>query len=164
MRRDDHEARPGEERIDPPAQTDAAIRFIGRIRTPWRDRSQCPKNSREAIALGDEALATIEFDQPFARGLRGVEGFSHLWVLYWMDRSARDLIVQTPAHVRTPRGVFALRSPARPNPVAMAAVQLVEVREASLIVLGVDCLDGTPLVDLKPYFASSDAIMDAVRP
>ncbi|MBN9063476.1 MAG: tRNA (N6-threonylcarbamoyladenosine(37)-N6)-methyltransferase TrmO [Rhizobiales bacterium 65-9] len=164
MEPDPREPRPGEIRIDLPAPTDAAIRFIGRIRTPWRERSHCPKNSREAIARGDQALASVEIDPRFADGLRGVEGFSHLWILYWMDRGARDLIMQAPAHLAEPRGVFALRSPARPNPIAMAAARLIEVKATSLLVLGVDCLDGTPLVDVKPYFASTDAIADAVRP
>jgi tRNA (Thr-GGU) A37 N-methylase len=83
-------------------------------------------------------------------------------VLYWMDRSRRDLVVQVPRHYGTPRGTFALRSPARPNPIAMSVAKLIELNGPRLSVVGLDCLDDTPLLDLKPYFASTDAAPDAV--
>lgn len=159
---DRYSVRPGEKSIELPAQTDAAVYFIGRIRTPWKDRKDCPKNAREARESG--AVCTLEIDPRWAEGLSGVETCSHLVVLYWMDQSRRDLVTQVPARDRatgTGRGTFSLRSPARPNPIAMSVVQLLKVDGVRLSVVGLDCLDGTPLLDLKPYFASTDSITDA---
>jgi tRNA-Thr(GGU) m(6)t(6)A37 methyltransferase TsaA len=151
--------RPGEVAVDLPPQTDASLYFIGRIRTPWTDRGQAPKNARESRELG--TVCTVEVDPRWRQALAGVETCSHLILLYWMDRARRDLAVQAPAHYREGRGTFALRSPARPNPIALAAVRLVKVEGTRLHVVGVDCLDGTPLLDIKPYFASADSIPDA---
>jgi len=159
---DRYGVRPGEKSIALPAQADASVYFIGRIHTPWKARKDCPKNAREARETG--ALCTIELDPRWAEGLKGVETCSHLVILYWMDQSRRDLVLQVPGGDRaagTQRGTFSLRSPARPNPVAMSVVQLVKVEGTRLSVIGLDCLDGTPLIDLKPYFASTDAVPDA---
>jgi len=82
-------------------------------------------------------------------------------VLYWMDKARRDLVLQAPRHYATQRGTFALRSPVRPNPIAASVVELVKVDGTRLTVRGLDCLDGTPLLDIKPYFASTDAVTDA---
>ena len=153
---DRSDPRPGELRVAPPPGFDAGLYFIGRIRTPWYRLSECPKNSGEA-----DALCTIALDARYAPGLKDVETCTHLVVLYWMSEAARDLIVQQPRHYTEPHGVFALRSPARPNPVAMAVVELQSIDGATLRVRGLDCLDGTPLLDIKPYFASTDAKPDA---
>jgi tRNA-Thr(GGU) m(6)t(6)A37 methyltransferase TsaA len=82
-------------------------------------------------------------------------------VLYWMDRARRDLVLQAPHHYGEQRGTFALRSPVRPNPIAMSVVRLLRMDGTALSVIGLDCLDGTPLIDIKPYFASTDAVPDA---
>jgi tRNA (Thr-GGU) A37 N-methylase len=79
-----------------------------------------------------------------------------------MDKSRRDLVVQVPHHYGAGRGTFALRSPARPNPIAMSVVRLMGIRDTTLSVVGLDCLDNTPLIDLKPYFASTDAVSEAI--
>ena len=78
-----------------------------------------------------------------------------------MNRSRRDLVLQVPRHYGVGRGTFALRSPARPNPIAMSMVRLVRIDGTTLSVVGLDCLNDTPLIDIKPYFASIDAIPDA---
>ena len=140
-----------------PAHTDAGVYFIGRIRTPWTRREDCPKNTRES-----DALCTIEIDPLWAGALDGVETCSHLVVLYWMDKSRRDIAVQVPRHYQESRGTFALRSPARPNPIAMSVVKLIGTAGNTLSVTGLDCRDGTALLDLKPYFASTDSAPDAV--
>ena len=106
-------------------------------------------------------MCTIELDPRWAAALKDVESCSHLVVLYWMDRSRRDIVLQVPRHYGVQRGTFALRSPARPNPIAMSVVRLLRVEGAKLSVVGLDCLDDTPLLDLKPYFASTDAVPDA---
>ncbi len=149
--------RPGEITVALPDQTDAGVYFIGRIRTPWKERAECPKNGREAAAV-----CTIELDPRWAAALEGVETCTHLWVLYWMDKSRRDIAVQVPRHYGQGRGTFALRSPARPNPIGLSVVTLKGIRGTSLDVVGLDCLDGTPLIDIKPYFASTDCEPDAV--
>jgi tRNA-Thr(GGU) m(6)t(6)A37 methyltransferase TsaA len=148
--------RPGEVAAELPTTYDAGIYFIGRIRTPWAQREDCPKNSGES-----QAVCTIEVDAPYAEGLRDIETVSHLIVLYFMDEAPRDILVQAPNHYRKPHGAFALRSPARPNPIATSVVRLQRVEGTRLEVIGLDCRDGTPLVDLKPYFASIDAVPDA---
>jgi tRNA-Thr(GGU) m(6)t(6)A37 methyltransferase TsaA len=149
--------RDGEVAIDLPEKADAEVYFLGRIRTPWKKRKDCPKNARES-----DALCTIELDARYAAGLKDVETCSHLVVLYWMDRAPRNLVLQKPAHYGVQRGTFALRSPARPNPIAMSVVKLHGVNENVLTVSGLDCLDRTPLLDIKPYFASTDSVPDAV--
>ena len=154
---DPYAKRDGEVAVELPKSFDAGLYFIGRIRTPWRTRDECPKNPRES-----DAVCTIEVDQTFAAALKGVETCSHMLVLYWMDRARRDLVVQAPRHYGEPRGTFALRSPVRPNPIAASVVKLVAVEGPRLSVVGLDCLDGTPLLDLKPYFASTDAVPDAM--
>ncbi|QIB32574.1 tRNA (N6-threonylcarbamoyladenosine(37)-N6)-methyltransferase TrmO [Ancylobacter pratisalsi] len=149
--------RPGE-RVHPlPAVTDAGLHFIGRLRTPWTERAGCPKNGRES-----EAVCTVELDPAFVPALDGLEGTTHLWLLYWMDRAPRELLVQVPRQYGKGRGTFALRSPARPNPIAMSAVRLLGIEGNLLTVIGLDCLDGTPLLDIKPYFASTDCHPEAV--
>ena len=149
--------REGEVAVELPERFDASLYFIGRIRTPWTDRENCPKNARES-----DAICTIEVDPRWAPALRGVETCTHLVVLYWMDRSRRDLVIQVPRHYGVGRGTFALRSPARPNPIAMSVARLLGVDESRLSVSGLDCLDGTPLLDIKPYFASTDSVAEAV--
>ena len=151
------EIRPGEVAVPVPERFDAQLYFIGRIRTPWTRREDCPKNARES-----DAICTIEVDERWAEALTDIDSCSHLLVLYWMDRARRDLVLQVPRHYGEPRGSFALRSPVRPNPIAASVVRLVERKGRVLFVVGLDCLDGTPLLDLKPYFASTDAVPDAV--
>jgi tRNA-Thr(GGU) m(6)t(6)A37 methyltransferase TsaA len=138
--------RPGECATDRPLRADAALTFIGRARTPWTRRQDCPRQgSRE----GPECR--IELEPPWDAALDGIEAFETLEVLTWLDRSRRDLLVQAPGHGDgTPRGTFALRSPVRPNPIGLCRVRLVRREGPALVVRGLDCLDGTPLVDVKP--------------
>jgi len=152
--------RDGEVAVELPESFDAGLYFIGRIRTPWTRREDCPKNANEARAAG--VVCTIELDGRYAAGLTQVASCSHLLVLYWMDKARRDLVVQKPRHHGEARGTFALRSPVRPNPIAASVVELKAIEGNRLTVAGLDCLDGTPLLDLKPYFASTDAVPEAV--
>jgi tRNA-Thr(GGU) m(6)t(6)A37 methyltransferase TsaA len=156
MNDDSSGPRPGEIAAALPETFDAGLYFIGRIRTPWTRREDCPKNARES-----DAVCTVEVDARWLGALTGVETCSHLLVLYWMDRARRDLVLQAPRHYAEKRGTFALRSPVRPNPIAASVVRLVAIEGTKLSVVGLDCLDGTPLLDLKPYFASADAVPDA---
>ena len=110
--------------------------------------------------------AALEIDPVYRAGLVGLEKFSHIIVLYWMHEARRDLIVQSPAHLKAPRGVFALRSPVRPNPIALAVVRLVSMNPSTghVEIDGIDCVDGTPLIDIKPYLPGVDAVPSAVVP
>jgi len=157
MTSQDFGAREGEQAIELPAKTDTGLYFIGRIRTPWKARQDCPKN-----ALESDAICTVEVDPRFQAGLKDVTTCSHLWLLYWMDKAPRDLVLQVPRQKQQQHGTFALRSPARPNPIALSAVRLLGIEACTLKVIGLDCLDGTPLLDIKPYFASVDSVPDAV--
>ena len=137
--------RPGETVIDLPPASDAAIRFIGRIRTPWATRDQCPRQGRQA---GPECR--LELAPEWEPALDGIEEYHTLEVLYWLDRSRRDITRQSPRSDGRTVGTFALRSPVRPNPIGTAMVRLVRREGATVVVRGLDCLDGTPLVDIKP--------------
>ena len=148
--------REGEVTVELPDQPDAGIYFIGRIRTPWTERKQCPKNARES-----DAICTVELEERWIPGLKDVASCTHLVLLYWMDRAPRNIVLQVPSHYGVQRGTFALRSPARPNPIAMSVVKVHSVEGNKLKVSGLDCLHGTPLIDIKPYFASTDSVPDA---
>jgi tRNA-Thr(GGU) m(6)t(6)A37 methyltransferase TsaA len=150
------DARPGEVAIELPSGFDAGLYFIGRIRTPWRSRSNCPRNGAET-----DALCTLEIDPRYAEGLSGIGRASHLIALYWMHEARRDLMLQVPRHHGEVRGTFAVRSPVRPNPIALSVVELIHATGTILTVRGLDCLDGTPLVDLKPYYVRIDSRPDA---
>jgi tRNA-Thr(GGU) m(6)t(6)A37 methyltransferase TsaA len=156
MSDDPHGLREGEIAVPLPNGFDASLYFIGRIRTPWTRRQDCPKNGRES-----NEVCTIEVDALWAQALTGVETCSHLVVLYWMDQARRDLVLQAPRHYDEQRGSFALRSPVRPNPIAMSVAKLIAIERNRLKVTGLDCLDGTPLLDIKPYFVSTDSVPDA---
>jgi tRNA-Thr(GGU) m(6)t(6)A37 methyltransferase TsaA len=146
----------GEIAVALPGEFDASLFYIGRIRTPWKRRQDCPKNPRET-----DTTCTIVLDARWVEGLSGLESVSHLVVLYWMDKARRDLVLQMPHHYAEGRGTFALRSPVRPNPIAVSVARLVDIKKNRLTVIGLDCIDNTPLLDLKPYFASTDSVPEA---
>ena len=134
--------------------------FIGHIETPWKTRADCPRNMQDARKRMREAglSATLHIDEPFRPGLLRLGDYSHLIVSYWMHEAARHIVVQRPRHMPGPRGVFSLRSPARPNPVALSTVKLLEVDEQAGLVRidAIDCINGTPLFDLRPWVADID--------
>ncbi len=124
---------------------------IGFARTPHRDTKQIPKG----LGAKHEAEGTLEIAPEFEAGLLDVEGFSHLFVLWVFDRSnGCDLVATPPADEGRPHGVFATRSPRRPNPIALTVVELLRREGRLLYVRGVDMLDGTPILDIKPYLSS----------
>ncbi len=127
------------------APSDAALMFIGVIRTPWTSRRECPH-----YGVPDGPLCRIEVSEPWVAGLDGVEAFDRLEVLYWLHQSRRDLVRQNPGNNGVAKGTFAIRSPVRPNPIGTSVVTLVGREGPALHVRGLDCVDGTPLLDLKP--------------
>lgn len=137
--------RDGEVAVAAPPPTDAGLLFIGRIHTPWAARGETP---RQGDLDGPECR--IEVFEPWVAALEGIERNDFIEVLYWLHRSRRDLVRQTPKHPGGTKGTFALRSPVRPNPIGTSIARLVAVEGNVLRVRGLDCLDGTPLLDLKP--------------
>src|SRR5215470_17805643 len=141
----ENEIRQAEVAVEMPPTTDAGLVFIGRIHTPWTSRMEAPRQGR-----ADGPLCRIEVFEPWVAALDSLPQFERLEVLYWLHLSRRDLVLQSPASDGSARGTFSLRSPARPNPIGSSIVRLVKVESGSLLVRGLDCLDGTPLIDLKP--------------
>jgi tRNA-Thr(GGU) m(6)t(6)A37 methyltransferase TsaA len=143
------ELRTGEVTAALPSQTDAGVYFIGTIHTPWRTRRECPK--RGSL---DGPVCTIVLDERWRLALTDLSDYRRVQVLYFMHHARRDLVLQTPFGKET-TGTFALRSPVRPNPIASSVVELVAIDGTTLQVRGLDCLDGTPLIDLKPDRAAA---------
>jgi len=141
----ENEIRTNEISVTPPEASDAGLVFIGRIHTPWNDRLLCPRQGR-----ADGPICRIEIFEPWVPALDGVERFEKLEVLYWLDRSRRDIVKQSPANNGETHGAFSLRSPVRPNPIGTSMATFVERKDNWLMVRGLDCLNGTPLLDIKP--------------
>ncbi|WHZ36481.1 tRNA (N6-threonylcarbamoyladenosine(37)-N6)-methyltransferase TrmO [Sagittula sp. MA-2] len=141
----DKDIRAGEATVADAPADDARLTFIGRIRTPWTDRRDCPRQGSE-----DGPECTLVVDEAWHPALAGLEAYATIEVLYWLDRSRRDLLTQSPRADGTTLGTFALRSPVRPNPIGTSIVRLDGIEHGTLTVRGLDCLDGTPLLDIKP--------------
>jgi len=126
------------------------MRSIGFVRGPYRDTSEIPKGP----GARHEAEGVLEIDRDLEAGLTDVEGFSHLYVIWVFDRSESVELLGTPPTDDRPHGVFATRSPYRPNPIGLTVVQLLRRDGNRLHVKGIDMLDGTPILDIKPYLSS----------
>jgi tRNA-Thr(GGU) m(6)t(6)A37 methyltransferase TsaA len=140
-----NEIRLNEVKIAAPTSIDAGLVFIGTIRTPWKSRLDCPRQGRR-----DGPICYLEVREPWVAALDGIDQYEQIEVLYWLHESRRDLVRQSPANDGSTRGTFSLRSPVRPNPIGTSIVALVGREGPTLSVRGLDCLDGTPLLDLKP--------------
>lgn len=145
MMMDRGEIREGEVVVEAPPPTDAGLVFIGRIHTPWTSRGETPRQGSH-----DGPVCRLEIFEPWIRALQGLDKFAHAQVVYWLHLSRRDLVIQRGHGIDGPRGTFALRSPLRPNPIGISSVAVVGIEGATVLVRGLDCLDGTPLIDLKP--------------
>ena len=139
------ELRRNEVTVDWPGADDAGLVFIGRIHTPWTSRLVTPRQGR-----ADGPVCRILLFDPWVPALAGLERFERVEVLYWLHLSRRDLLPQSPADDGAVRGTSSLRSPVRPNPIGTAIAKLVGIEGNSVLVQGLDCVDGTPLLDLKP--------------
>jgi tRNA-Thr(GGU) m(6)t(6)A37 methyltransferase TsaA len=127
------------------------MRPIGLVRSPYADRSQIPKGP----GAEHRALGTLELRPELEQGLQDIDGFSHLFVLWVFDRAEGfDLVARVPLDEEVPHGVFASRSPRRPNPIGLTVVELLGREGPRLRVRGLDMLDGTPILDVKPYLSS----------
>ena len=123
---------------------------IGIVSSPYKETSAIPKG----LGAKHEADGVLKILPEFAAGLTDIEGFSHLFVLWEFDRAGGFELLGTPPSDNRPHGVFATRSPRRPNPIGLTVVELLRRDGANLHVRGVDMLDGTPILDIKPYLSS----------
>lgn len=123
---------------------------IGHVRSPYTNTKEVPKG----FGAKHDAEGTLEILPQFELGLTDIEGFSHLFVVWAFDRSEGFELLGTPPIDDRPHGVFATRSPRRPNPIGLTVVELLHREGNRLQVRGVDMLDGTPILDLKPYLSS----------
>ncbi len=142
--------------MSPPPLT---LRPIGRLLTPFATPADCPRNGRQ---LQPPPLCRAVVDPAWQEGLAGLAGFSHLILLYWLHLDRGPSLTVTPPFSGQPRGIFATRAPNRPNPIGLSVVAF-EGQEAPgvLLVRNLDCVDGTPLLDIKPYLPSTDAEPEA---
>ena len=141
----ENEIRDGERSVEVPPANDAGLIFIGRIRTPWTSRLMTPRQGRH-----DGPICRLEIFEPWVPAIKGVDFYSSLEVIYWLHQSRRDLVLQSPKNNKSTRGTFSLRSPVRPNPIGTSIVKFVAIERSAVLVRGMDCLDGTPLLDIKP--------------
>ena len=133
------------------------MRPIGVIRTPFADREGMPRSTSQAAGI----KGTAEVFEAYRAGLKDLDGFSHVILIWHLDRSEGFRLEVVPPKQTQTRGLFATRSPHRPNPIGLSVVRLDRVVDGVLHVEGVDMLDGTPLLDIKPYIPASDSIPDA---
>ena len=126
---------------------------IGIIHSPHQRAEGTPVQA--ALATGVQG--TVEVFPEYAAGLRDLDGFERIWLVYWFDRAKPAELVVTPYLDTTPRGLFATRAPCRPNPIGLSAVRLLGIVGSVLQVEGLDILDNTPLLDIKPYIPAFDA-------
>jgi len=123
---------------------------IGYVHSPYQDTKQVPKG----LGAKHDAEGVLEIIPEFEAGLADIEGFSHLIVLWFFDRVEGYELTAMPPSDDRPHGVFATRSPKRPNPIGLTVVEIIRRDGRSLLVRGVDMLDGTPILDIKPYLSS----------
>ena len=128
----------------------SSMQPIGYVRSPYTDTQAIPKG----LGAKHEAEGVLEILVEFEPGLTDIEGFSHLFVIWAFDRAEGFSLVATPPSDNRPHGVFATRSPRRPNPIGLTVVELLGREGARLRVRGIDMLDGTPILDIKPYLSN----------
>lgn len=133
------------------------LKPVGVVRSPFKNFSQAPHQGRFS-----EAVSEIEVFEQFSQALKDLETCTHLIVLYWLDRARKDVLVTRTPYGDEERGVFATRSPHRPNPIGFCVVELLEVKGRVLRVRWLDALDGSPVLDIKPYSSDIDCVENAV--
>ena len=138
--------------------TDLVVRPIGIVRSPFGEKVEAPRQARVAA----EARGRIEIDPELEPALDDLDGFDRIWVIFWFDKAERTSVTKVqPPRSETKRGVFATRSPHRPNPIGLSSV-ILEKREGNILhVRELDMIDGTPVLDVKPYIAYADAFPDS---
>ena len=119
---------------------------IGRISSPFKNRLDAPRQGREC-----EDCSDISIYPQFKDGIGEMIGISHIWVLYWMYRAERDILFARRPEWKESRPVFTIRSPARPNPIALSVGKILSIEDGTITVTGIEALDGSLVIDIKPY-------------
>ena len=142
--------------FDPADRVEAGLSFIGTLHSDWPP-GQAPRNLTQAREAGG-GHGRVVLRPEYRAGLAGLRAGQAIWLILWFDRSRRDLIVQNPRHTEGTRGTFALRSPVRPNPIAIEAVRItsLDVAAGEIGIDVTDALDGTPVLDIKPWHEGID--------
>lgn len=139
------------------ASTEVSLGPIGVIHSPFTEQDGTPIQSRFAR----EAEGVAELFEPYVEALTDLDGFERIWLLYFLDRAKPWEPIVTPYLDTVRRGLFATRAPSRPCPIGLTCVQLLSISERRVILRGVDVLDGTPLLDIKPYVPRFDAFPES---
>lgn len=129
------------------------LKPIGIINSPYKKKEDAPRQGRYL----DEISYITVFDE-YKEGLQNIESKKYYYILYWLDRAERDKLKGIPPGKTEEKGVFSIRSPARPNPIALCLVELINVERNVLTVKWLDALDGSPLLDIKPFWPETDCI------
>jgi tRNA-Thr(GGU) m(6)t(6)A37 methyltransferase TsaA len=129
---------------------------IGLIHTPYKTSEHIPIQP----AFSDVEGEAVVFSE-FVDGLHSLEGFSHIILVYWFHRAKSPKLKIRPYLDQTERGLFATRAPSRPNPIGLSVVELIRIKKDKIVFKGADMLDGTPLLDIKPYVPGFDEVSDA---
>jgi len=128
------------------------VKPIGIIHSPFKKPDGMPIQP----VFADGAEGTVEVLPQFAAGLKDLQGFERIWLIYWFDRATETKLIVKPFRDSPERGLFSTRAPCRPNPMGMSPVRLLRIVNNSLYVADIDVLDGTPLLDIKPYIPEFD--------
>jgi tRNA-Thr(GGU) m(6)t(6)A37 methyltransferase TsaA len=134
-----------------------SLRPIGRIHSPF----QAPAGTPIQATLAAQTEGIVEVFPAYADGLRDLDGFDRIWLLYWFDRAPAPQLRVVPFRDDVQRGLFATRAPCRPNLIGLSCVRLIGIKGNLLTIGGVDVLDGTPLLDIKPYVPEFDAFPES---
>jgi tRNA (adenine37-N6)-methyltransferase len=137
--------------------SDIVFHPIGVIHSPFKQQEGTPIQA----ALAGDAMGWIDVNPDYIPALQDLQEFERIWVLYHLDRTADFKPLVTPYLDTATHGLFATRSPARPNPIGMSVLRLLAIAETRIDVVGIDILDGTPLLDIKPYVPKFDAFTGA---
>ena len=134
---------------------------IATIQSPFCSLENMPIQPRGA----KNTYATIEFKKEYQEGLKDLDGFSHLYLIYYFHKVPNHKLLVVPFNdeTNTPRGVFSTRTPLHPNQIGLSVVELVSIKENIVTIKGIDILDGTPLLDIKPYIENFDKIDDVTQ-
>lgn len=129
---------------------------VGIVHSPYTRPGEAPRQGRDS-----QVISTLEIFPAYVPAFGTMKGISHIWVLYWMDGAERDLLLARRSDWSEPRPVFTIRSPARPNPIALSIGTIQSVSGGTITVSGLEALDGSPILDIKPYIRSLDCIPSA---
>jgi len=129
------------------------LKPIGVIYSPYKEKKDAPRQGRYS-----EVISEITVFDKYMEGLQDIESKKHYYIFYWLDKAERDRMKGIPPGKKEERGVFSIRSPARPNPIAMCLVEIIKIEGNKLTVKWLDALDGSPLIDIKPFWPETDCI------